>query len=266
MPSHLSHYSLTHRAIATVSHLFDDLTYTVRHGPLTGMKRKGGLGFLPAMLTGRQETAETRFLAALDYRNATVYDIGGFQGLLTLFFAARAPQVVVYEPNHASRDRLEENLRLNGVTNVRVRSVGLGAAPAMLDLVFDPRMGGGASGDRHVGGQIRAAAHQTVRIPILRLDDDRRLFNLPDPTFVKIDVEGMELAVLQGMPDTLARHPALFIELHGAERSDKLANALGVYRLLTAAGYTRLYSVEQGYDVSPETIEADIPSHLYCTA
>ena len=38
------HYTLKHRLIASLSmHLFDTVTYTVRHGLLRGMKRKGGL-------------------------------------------------------------------------------------------------------------------------------------------------------------------------------------------------------------------------------
>jgi hypothetical protein len=32
-------------------HVFDAATYTVRHGLLKGMKRKGGLGWVPAMFS-----------------------------------------------------------------------------------------------------------------------------------------------------------------------------------------------------------------------
>ena len=46
------HYTLKHRLIAWISmHLFDNLTYTVRHGLLKGMKRKGGLGWVPALFS-----------------------------------------------------------------------------------------------------------------------------------------------------------------------------------------------------------------------
>jgi hypothetical protein len=42
------HYNMKHRVISWVSRtLFDRHTYTVRHGLLRGMKRKGGLGWLP---------------------------------------------------------------------------------------------------------------------------------------------------------------------------------------------------------------------------
>ena len=45
------HYSLKHRAIAWISqNLFRANVYTVGHGLNKGLKRKGGLGFLPEFL------------------------------------------------------------------------------------------------------------------------------------------------------------------------------------------------------------------------
>jgi hypothetical protein len=61
------HYTLKHRLIAWISmHLFDTATYTVRHGLLKGMKRKGGLGWVPAIFTSGIMTAEQQFWCDLD--------------------------------------------------------------------------------------------------------------------------------------------------------------------------------------------------------
>jgi FkbM family methyltransferase len=268
MRSHLRvHYTLKHLAIATVSQWFDRYTYTVRHGLLRGMKRRGGLGFLPERLIGHQETEETRFLAALDLSGAVVYDIGGFQGLLTLFFATRATTVIVYEPNPASRARLVENVRLNHLTNVTVRPVGVGARASESTLVYDPLMPGAASADAEAGGQIRdtSDAARTERIQIVSLDEDRQDRQLPDPSFVKIDVEGMELDVLRGMAETIRRvRPALYIELHGATREQKRRNAREVVTFLSQANYSSILHVETNTLVTPESAEDSPPSHLYC--
>ena len=64
------------------------------------MRRRGGLGFVP---WGPAETAETRFLRALDVGDKVVYDIGGFEGLLTMFFSRRARNVIAWEPNSNTR-------------------------------------------------------------------------------------------------------------------------------------------------------------------
>src|SRR5580704_10090805 len=89
-----AHFTWKHRMIAAVS-LRTNFTYTVRHGLAAGMKRRGGLWFLPF---GGAETEEERFLRQLDLSGKVVYDIGAFEGILSMFFSRRAKQVVAYEP------------------------------------------------------------------------------------------------------------------------------------------------------------------------
>src|SRR5258708_19494449 len=85
------HYSLKHRLVAWISqHLFDTTTYTVRHGLLKGLRRKGGLGWVPAIFSPGIATHEYRFWSDLDLNGMTVYDIGAFHGLLTLPFPSPA--------------------------------------------------------------------------------------------------------------------------------------------------------------------------------
>src|SRR5947209_6114855 len=94
------HYTLKHRLVSWISiHLFDNATYTVRHGLLKGMRRKGGLGWLPAKFSPGVRTAEQKFWSGLNLAGMTVYDVGAFHGLLTLFFASQAKTVVCFEPN-----------------------------------------------------------------------------------------------------------------------------------------------------------------------
>src|SRR6266516_4382075 len=123
-----THFPLKHRIIAWVSmHLFDSATYTVSHGLLKGMKRRGGLGWVPAALTSHALTPEETFWANLKLDGLTVFDVGAFHGLLSLFFATRSKRVVSFEPNSKNRQRLMENLKLNNIQNVTVRPVGLGS-------------------------------------------------------------------------------------------------------------------------------------------
>ena len=68
-----AHYTLRHRVIASLSQRLDGITYTQRHGLIRGMRRQGGLGFLPAVLAGgHHETAEHRFLRQLDLEDKVV--------------------------------------------------------------------------------------------------------------------------------------------------------------------------------------------------
>jgi FkbM family methyltransferase len=263
-----SHFGMKHRLTAGISRLLDGRTYTIRHGLAKGLRRKGGLGFIPAWLAGgADDSEEVRLFLKLDLANKVVFDIGGLQGVFTLFFASRARAVVVYEPNPSSRARLEENLRLNGLTNVMVRPVALGAADGELELVFDPRMAGGATADAQIARQIRDTSRQwhSERIAVVRLDGDVEAHSLPAPDFVKIDVEGMELAVLQGMREILRRHrPSLYIEMHGATRASKRSNAIAVVDELAASGYENIIHVESGARVSRTTADLAAEGHLLC--
>jgi FkbM family methyltransferase len=254
LPFH--HYSLRHRAIAWISrHLFDRFTYTVRHGLIRGMRRRGGLGWIPV---GAQ-TKEEMFWRDLPLAGLVVYDVGAFHGILTLFFASRCSQVVSYEPNEINHARLVENIRLNNLTNVRVRKLGVGSQPGSGTLRYSPEMAGGGTLDPNASGLFSQA------IQITTLDYDIAASALPAPDLIKIDIEGWELEALQGARATLdAHHPALFLEMHGETLREKRSKASAIVAFLCDAGYTDIVHVETGATITPgdETVAAE--GHLYC--
>src|SRR4051795_7874019 len=87
------HYTARHQMVAWISQrLFDNVTYTVRHGLLKGMRRKGGLAWVPEFMASSTKTAEHVFWMNLNLKNLVIYDVGAFQGLLTLYFARKGRQ------------------------------------------------------------------------------------------------------------------------------------------------------------------------------
>lgn len=261
------HYTLRHQITAWIStHVFDNVTYTVRHGLLRGMKRKGGLGWIPAFLSGSIETREQSFWEQLDLRGQTVYDIGAFQGLLTLFFASRAQQVVCYEPNRHNRGRLEQNVSLNALRNVQVRPVGVGSARQNHDMAFNPLMPGGASIEQNTVNQLKHASGIVVEtISVTTLDEDIEENALPAPTFIKIDIEGWEIEALRGARRTLAAcHPTLFLEMHGETMNEKRRKVREIVEFLVAAGYQSILHIESNTQVTPANTEVAAEGHLYC--
>lgn len=262
------HYTMRHRAVAWVSqNLFDHLTYTVRHGLLKDMKRKGGLGWLPEFLSGPAVTPEYVFWNSLDLSGKVIYDVGAFQGLLTLFFARRGRQIISYEPNSRNHNRLKENLRLNGLQNVTVRKVGLSSEPGTANMVASPLMPGGASIEPEmVSGLMKAQeAVVTEEISITTLDADIRELSLPAPDLIKIDVEGGELAVLNGARETLKAHqPALFLEMHGETMNLKRQHVAAIVAFLEETGYGEIRHVESGARITSRNSALAAEGHLYC--
>jgi FkbM family methyltransferase len=259
------HFSLTHMLVAFVSqHLFQNNTYTIRHGLAAGMRRKGGLGFLPV---DRPETPEITFLRKLSFQGKVIYDIGSFEGILTLFFGRTGTRVVAYEPNPRNYSRCLENVRLNCLSNVQVLNRGVSDRAGNIELIYDPLMPGAGSGEKDIAQQIGSSVRtsQKVRIPIVSLDDDIRLNRLPEPDFIKIDIEGMEFPALKGMERTLRdRHPELFIEMHGATAIEKLEIAHAVIDLLESHGY-RAYDIESARYLTRADLGYRLPGHLYAT-
>jgi FkbM family methyltransferase len=254
---------LKRTVILTVQPLVANRVYTVRQGLAKGLKRRGGLGFLP-----RRLPPEEVFLQTLDFEGRTVYDIGGYEGIFTLFFASRvgpAGRLITFEPNPRNCAKIAENVALNRFTNVEVRQIAVGARPGRAALVFPPHEEAYGSLVGDIQAEIRR--HRPVVAIDVEIDSiDRQIARgTPAPDFVKIDVEGFELDVLRGMRDTIAvRRPALYVEVHGADPQRKLENATAIVEYLWQAGYS-IRHVETGTSIDDaSTILVARRGHLYC--
>ncbi len=248
-------YPLKNRIVSWVSQrLFDDFTYTVRNGLNRGLRRRGGLGWLPI----DRANHEINFWKSLDLNNKVVYDIGAFHGLLTIYFARHARLVVAFEPNAKNRERLNQNVRLNSFSNVIVRPYGLSSKAMRAEMSFDPLTPGMASIDSRlaVGGE-----HEIIE---LRTLDDEQGLEAPD--LVKIDVEGFELEVLKGGVHTLGRWPDLFLEMHGVDLADKRRRVAAIVEFLWDFGYRNILHVETGTSITPENAAIASRGHLHARA
>ena len=263
--------SFKRRIIARLNRLpiIDSLVYTAVRGPARGLKRRGGLGWLPAFLPRmNEENAEERFLDELTLKGLIVYDVGGDQGLFTLYFARRVGRegtVVSFEPNPQSLARIEQNIRLNDFSNVRVLPFGLGERPETLTFSFPEAEPARGTAVPSIAWQIKGEQKTAViEIRVNALDHEIEHGNLPIPNFIKLDVEGMEYPALRGMRNTLLKHrPCLFIEMHGADADEKLANAERVVALLEEIGYC-LRHIESGERISGANTAVAAEGHIYC--
>lgn len=257
---------LKRAVIASLQPLVAHRTYTVRHGLARGLRRRGGLGFVPQL---GSRSAEETFLERLSLEGATVYDVGGYEGIFTLFFARKvgsSGRVVTFEPNPSNAVRIAENVRLNGFGRVELRQLALGSRPGRATLVFPADETARGSLEPRIADQIREEAG--VRAVEVEVDTvDRQVESgLPEPDFVKLDVEGLELDVLHGMRQLMERRrPRLYIELHGADPRLKLENLTGVAEVLWGAGYAVHHVETDRRLATPADLPPAIRGHLYCT-
>jgi FkbM family methyltransferase len=141
---------------------------------------------------------------------ATVIDVGANRGMFALYASKQVgPQgsVVCFEPNPSCRKVLEDTLLRNGITNVQMVGAGLSDRAEALDLIVpasDTGIGTFAAYDKSI-------PHKVVSCEVLVGDDALREVT---PNFIKIDVEGFEARVIQGLSETIRRHrPLIYMEM-----------------------------------------------------
>ena len=232
--------ALQHALAASLRPITGRLVYRTRSGIAAGLKRKGGLGFMP-----RQISEEEQFFMNLapSLKNKTVYDIGSYEGVFSAFFArAIGPDgtLIIFEPNPVCQALTSTNLKLNGF-QFHLEPVGLGGTPGTMVLTYPGREPARSTIDPEIAGMIDQEQRSGVRrasVTIERLDDliQKRGFKAPD--FLKIDTEGAELDVVLGAQETIRTHrPAMYIEMHGADMNQKMVLQREMHSLLQSWGY-----------------------------
>jgi FkbM family methyltransferase len=148
---------------------------------------------------------DRRLLRRLVRPGMEVVDIGANLGLYSLLFAeltGPTGRVHAFEPEPTLFKALQRNLQRNGAANVRAVNLALGNCPgrvAFYRSLFN-------SGDNRLGDM--AWKGQRLEVEQVRLDDalpNRRV------DFVKMDVQGYELKVLEGMDGVLEASPEVSI-------------------------------------------------------
>jgi FkbM family methyltransferase len=201
-----------------------------------------GYDLLLARLTYRLED-ELLHLDCITEGGAVAVDVGANEGFYSYALARRFGTVHAFEPN----PRLAEELERHRPPNVQVHTVALSSCHGALDLyvplVHGVEQHGWASFNRE--NLPGAGEFHVLHVAVHPLD----AFDLEGVAFIKIDVEGHEIEVLDGALQTLQRNrPVVLIEVKERNRETVLA-------LFTSLGYTawRLSGRElQRLDVWPD--------------
>lgn len=159
--------------------------------------------------------------ALLDsYAGRTAFDVGGNQGDAAVIFARNFDRVVSFEPAAEAHQVLAQ---LPGVEAVQA---------ALTDhdgtVVLDEQSESIRSGQLVTTRPETLAwgAHLGRReVPALTLATAAERYGVPD--FIKVDVEGHEVAVITGGLDLLRRHrPHLLIEVHWQDLGERIRELL----------------------------------------
>jgi FkbM family methyltransferase len=197
-----------------------------------------------ALAIRRSRTFYERYLlghlAAHGPRGGVFVDVRANTGNHAVFFGKfLADHVVAVEPHPDLARILERNLRTNGIRGYSLVRCALGEAPGTGRLLLPAGQENNLGGTRVTGLHEPASAAAGALAPIGTLDDtlaslDPAIARLP-VRLVKVDVEGMEMAVSRGARELLRRQASqLVVELFGADVRE------AVFAHLVALGYRPL--------------------------
>ena len=199
------------------------------------------LGYLLGTAEPHLQRAIKKYVVAGD----TAYDIGANMGYVSMSLAKRVGpkgHVIAFEPVPRNIDLLRTNIENNKLTNIRVLEVA--ASDKSGEAVI--RIGENLSTASLIWHRSDPSA-VGLAIQTVAIDDLIEAGDLPEPKFVKIDVEGAEGLALQGMRRTIAAaRPVLFVECSdaGRELTWQLLCELG-YRCQSAITGKRLSAFEE---------------------
>ena len=191
--------------------------------------------FHDAVVLSKGELSVLKTLYELSRGNEVFVDVGTHVGYYTVRMAKQYFHVHSFEPNPMNLEKLKRNLELNKISNVTVHPYALGDRNEMRPLYL-----AGASSSLHPPSvdpyNIHKSLGKQVVVQVRRMDDV-----LDRADVVKIDVEGWEACVLEGMRNIIEKHkPALIIEHH--ELRGYRINSFGKIRdSLKSAGYIPIF-------------------------
>ena len=191
-------------------------------------------------------------------------DIGANIGWYTLLMSRLVGEggaVHAFEPDPAAYARLADHVALNRATNVVVNHGALGREEgevtfyATPESIYSSMYDLGFRGSRRISVPCQTVDSYVAHRGIERLD------------FIKCDVEGAELEVLQGAESTLRRlRPTMQLEVNPATARAAGGSTQSILEWLSALGDYRFYSVRLDGALKPVDATA-LSGHLtdvYC--
>jgi FkbM family methyltransferase len=188
-------------------------------------------------LKRRQGAASLAVVDALVGPGDAIVDAGANWGLFAARLAqlaGRGGQVDAFEPHPAHAATLGALARSR--PQLAVHAVALSSAPGRARLHVPIVDGRRVTALASLGAPAGGGEHEVVEVPVVTLD--AALAGRRPPSFVKIDVEGLELEVLRGAGATLrAAHPALLVEIEQRHSAAPIAATLEHVLALGYAGH-----------------------------
>ena len=158
--------------------------------------------------------------------NAVFIDVGGNIGTFLWQFVEKCDQVFVFEPVPRLNAVIKNSIQYNNDKKIVVISKAVGEEPGTIQML-----------DNNNSNIVNSnSAKNVIDVQVTTLDNE--LQSLPKIDFIKIDVEGYEMHVLNGAKKILDKHhPLLLVEVHPGFLKNYGKQHSGIIRFLEDKNY-----------------------------
>jgi FkbM family methyltransferase len=177
--------------------------------------RNIGFGAHPDSYEPEEQNIVRRIL--LQMQPTSVWDVGANIGIWSLFLTSQCSantEIRCYEPDPQNLELLKTNMLRNNIDHWSIRAVALSNRNGVGTFYSDPVSGatGSLEQESNFAGKHFDAAREEYTVSLTTIDSEIASGVNP-PQFIKIDVEGHELEVLQGAKETIRKYrPVLIFE------------------------------------------------------
>jgi FkbM family methyltransferase len=161
-----------------------------------------------------------------EWKPRVIYDLGANIGIASMSLAALFPNARIYgfEPEPANYEICSQNY--SNLPNAQALNCAVGSSSGtMIFEITDDARGG-----RLTANAVINTIHQIKRIDVAvwTVEDLVKIKGLAPPDFLKVDVEGAELDVLNGLGFCAKGIKQMHIETHSSELRDKCVGWLSL--------------------------------------
>jgi FkbM family methyltransferase len=190
------------------------------------------------------EPLATRLLMETLKPGMNAVDIGGnigYYAMLEARLVGPSGKVIAIEPMPENSEQLCKNVKNNGYENIHIHKTAIGDRDGTALMYI-----AGKSNWHSLHPPVSAKGK--MKVSVSTLDSLLAPYNLPSLDLVRMDLEGYEIVVIDGMKRTLKKYgPRLLVELHpllvGTQAMEKYL------RSLEAMGYGIEWMIEQERDM-----------------
>ena len=168
-----------------------------------------------AVLKGSFDKPECDFLSRFLQPGMTVLDVGAHHGYYALLASGRvgdSGRVFAFEPSPRERKKLKWHIRWNHCSNVEILDTAMGSKAGQAELFV---AAGRETGCNSLRPPAVRGTPKKVSVPVDTLDEFLSRRGIERVDFIKMDVEGAELSVMQGAEYLLSgkKRPVVLVEV-----------------------------------------------------